>query len=538
VGHKQGFCLRDTNCAAPRYTCTDQGITAGCADTYGSTLGCQYLDVTGVPAGNYTLRVSMDPFGRVPELNENNNVATVPVTISRGTATTTTTLPGGACASPIVVPAAGGTFSGTTVGPNSLTGSCGATGTAPERVYQWTPSQSGTATIQTCSTTATTYDSVVYVRQGTCGGGVELGCNDDTPGCGTTTDIANPHRGSFLTPSVTAGQTYFIIVDGYSGSNGNYVLNISPPGVTPTTTTSTTLPGGTTTTTLPAAACTSPVVVPAAGGVFTGTTSGANSLTGSCGASGLSPERVYQWTPTVSGTANIETCSTTATTYDTVVYVRQGTCSSGTEFGCNDDTTGCGTTTDVANPHRGSRVTPAVTAGQTYFIVVDGYNGLSGDFRLAITPPVPGTTTTTTTTTSTTTTTVSPCVNPTVIPAEGGTFTGTTSGASALTGTCGTSGVSPERVFRWTAPRSGTATLRTCGTSTNYDTVVYVRQGTCTGSEVACNDDTPGCAVADGSTYHGSTINLSAVSGTTYFIVVDGYNGRSGNFGLTVAPPP
>src|SRR6185369_15075191 len=155
-------------------------------------------------------------------------------------------------------------------------------------------------------------------------------------------------------------------------------------------------------------------------------------------------------------------------------------------------------------------------------------------FHLAITAPgVVTTTTTTATTTSTTTTTVSPCANTTVIPAEGGTLTGTTSGASTLAGSCGTSGVSPEKVFRWTAPRTGTATLRTCGNSTNYDSVLYVRQGTCTGSEVACNDDT--CDV-NGLTHKGSRLSVAVTAGRTYYVTVDGYNGARGNYALAVSP--
>jgi len=30
-----------------------------------------------------------------------------------------------------------------------------------------------------------------------------------------------------------------------------------------------------------------------------------------------------------------------------------------------------------------------VTAGQTYYIVVDGYNGTQGTFSLTVTPPAP-----------------------------------------------------------------------------------------------------------------------------------------------------
>jgi len=73
-----------------------------------------------------------------------------------------------------------------------------------------------------------------------------------------------------------------------------------------------------------------------------------------------------------------------------------------------------------------------------------------------------------------------------------------TSGTGTLTGSCGSSGSSGERVYRWTPATSGQATLQTCGGGTGYDTLVYLRSGTCTGAEVACNDDTPGCAVADG----------------------------------------
>src|SRR5204863_98667 len=147
--------------------------------------------------------------------------------------------------------------------------------------------------------------------------------------------------------------------------------------------------------------CSSPTVVPAQGGTFSGTTSGASALAGSCGSSGTSPERVYQWTPAVSGTATIQTCGA-GTTFDTVLYLRSGACASGREVaaGCNDDA--C---TNATGMYRASRLTPSVAAGQTYFIVVDGYGGAQGIFSLAITPPASTTTTTTSTRPPTTTTT-------------------------------------------------------------------------------------------------------------------------------------
>ena len=75
------------------------------------------------------------------------------------------------------------------------------------------------------------------------------------------------------------------------------------------------------------------------------------------------------------------------TAFDTVAYMRQGTCATGTQVACNDDTVGCGVIGDGTNPHRGSTLTPTVTAGQTYFIFVDGYNGAKGNFSLTVVPP-------------------------------------------------------------------------------------------------------------------------------------------------------
>ncbi len=82
-GHKQGFCLRDTNCAfgSPTFTCHFQGLTAGCSDVYSHTLGCQYIEITDVPGGDYLVRMTSDPLNLFEEANETNNAHSVPVTI-------------------------------------------------------------------------------------------------------------------------------------------------------------------------------------------------------------------------------------------------------------------------------------------------------------------------------------------------------------------------------------------------------------------------------------------------------------------------
>lgn len=123
-----------------------------------------------------------------------------------------------------------------------------------------------------------------------------------------------------------------------------------------------------------------------------------------------------------------------------------------------------------------------------------------------------------------------PCTS-TVIPAQGGVFVGSTSfGTSGLSSSpsCafGTD-QSPEQVFQWTPSTSGQAVISTCG-GTNFDTVVYIRQGSCQGPEIDCRDDY--CGVQ-------TTITPFVNAGVTYFIVVDGYGGQSGSFTLAVGIP-
>jgi hypothetical protein len=105
------------------------------------------------------------------------------------------------------------------------------------------------------------------------------------------------------------------------------------------------------------------------------------------------------------------------------------------------------------------------------------------------------------------------CQAEAVIAPEGGTFTGTTSGASSLTGTCSSTAGSPERVYRWTPARSGPAVIETCGTGTGFDTVLYLRTGSCAaGQTIGCNDDIAGCAIASGASL-GSRLTPTVTAG-------------------------
>ena len=92
TGHKQAFCMLDTVSWAwpnelPTFDCANQGISRGFSDFYESGLPCQWIDVTDVPPGEYTLVITLNqprPGSALPLLNERdytNNTLELPVVV-------------------------------------------------------------------------------------------------------------------------------------------------------------------------------------------------------------------------------------------------------------------------------------------------------------------------------------------------------------------------------------------------------------------------------------------------------------------------
>ena len=91
---KTTFCIIDTTRMkfknGPRQpvyrTCgaSMQGMSVGWGDTYGYTLAGQSIDVTGLPDGDYTLTIEIDPKGRIAETNETDNISTVRLRLAGG----------------------------------------------------------------------------------------------------------------------------------------------------------------------------------------------------------------------------------------------------------------------------------------------------------------------------------------------------------------------------------------------------------------------------------------------------------------------
>jgi len=63
------------------YTCQNQGIHKGYLDLYGGHLDCQWIDVTGLTPGTYTMRLEVNKYHVLPESNYNNNLVEVPVVV-------------------------------------------------------------------------------------------------------------------------------------------------------------------------------------------------------------------------------------------------------------------------------------------------------------------------------------------------------------------------------------------------------------------------------------------------------------------------
>ena len=100
VGNKIGFCLLDsfrwdTTNGNPNdvYDCSFQGIQKGWGDIYTSGLSCQWINITGLPAGVYTLELEVNPDRVLIESDYSNNVTSVFVTIPSCRAITMNTVP-------------------------------------------------------------------------------------------------------------------------------------------------------------------------------------------------------------------------------------------------------------------------------------------------------------------------------------------------------------------------------------------------------------------------------------------------------------
>jgi hypothetical protein len=110
------------------------------------------------------------------------------------------------------------------------------------------------------------------------------------------------------------------------------------------------------------------------------------------------------------------------------------------------------------------------------------------------------------------------------------TVSGTTSGyADDYDYACPYSATAPDVVYSYTPVTDEMVVISLCNPGTNYDTKLYVYKDVCgvDDSVVACNDDF--CDLLS------ELSDVELDSGSTYYIVVDGYASQSGDYELTVS---
>ena len=438
---------------------------------------------------------------------------------------------------------------------------CGASAGTPDAVYTFTSDVNGHATVTLGGAAVASWDAVLHARSACGTPSSELACGDVFSPVSVGSET--------LVFSVAANTPYYVFVDGFMGQTGAFTLDIAvePEGcgngytepseecddgnainddwcrndctINPNPA-GDTCPGVT-------MQLTGTGTDPRTGSVV-GSTAGMSASMTSLGcaasATGAASDIVVNVTPDVDGTMVCNLGGAVLTPFDAVLYVRTGCDDAMSEIAC-DDAVSDGE--DV--------VEFAAAAGTKYYVIVDGYGAThSGPFTLTCVLTQPG------------------CGNgikeafeqcddgntlpndgcdancqiepqgpadvcpgdALVLTESGGSWLAAVSGdtsvlSSAYAGNCGQSGSSPEAVFHFTAPITGTAVATLPTTGTSFDSVLYVRSGACEGSlatELDCND-----AYTNG----GEVITFGAQANSEYWIFVDGYASQSGGFALELS---
>ena len=309
------------------------------------------------------------------------------------------------------------TVSGSTVGFTPDATPCN-TWSSPGVWYQITPSSNSNITLSMCGSS---YDTWISVYSGSCPSGFTcVTQNDDN--CGLQSQVTFVGNG---------GTTYYVLVNGYSANAGSYILasTCTPTGSDP---------------------CTSPINIANCGDIQTVTLGSSGSWnTAFCGWSVSGEERVYSYTPTVTGNHRLQVTATSANDYCDFAW-QAGTCGM---FGWN-----C--IQDIFNP--GTYGNLAWNAGTTYYILIDKENYSSTSpvtFSFTITCPVA----------APPNDDCSAAIPQPLAPGSPITFTGNTSGATSSTD--GSFSAFPTVWHAFTISSCADVTLDYCATSPAFQDV-------------------------------------------------------------------
>jgi hypothetical protein len=216
-------------------------------------------------------------------------------------------------------------------------------------------------------------------------------------------------------------------------------------------------------------------------------------ITISCASNG-GVDHVYLWTAPAAGTYTFDL---SGSNYDTALALFDPDCA-GVEIACDDDT---------ISPQ--SLLTRDLAAGQQLLVVVDGYNGATGNYVLDINAGAP--------------VDFSCADGGDLGSATGAVAAGSTVGATDNWSASCQGSDGPDVAYGWTAPAAGSYTFSLAGSS--YDTILTLRSPDCLGVESVCSDDAVGLQ---------SELSTNLAAGETVLIVIDGYNTQAGNYTLAI----
>jgi len=311
---------------------------------------------------------------------------------------------------------------------------CGFSTPGQEKIYSFTPATTGPHSLQVNSVSGGYIDYFFKAASG--------GCNSSGWTC---IDDIN-FTGTYSIGTLTAGVQYYVLLDpeGTGSYNHNFQIVCPAPVVDPCLSITT-------------LACATPATVTLSGtGVWNNST---------CFFSTPGQEKMYSFTPTVTGVHNLQVTSATGTGYIDYQYKAASAGCSATGWTCIDDLNFTGTIT-IGN----------LTAGVQYYLLLDAESTTSSTQTFQIICPAPVS---------------DPCLSITTL-ACATPATATLSGTGAWNNsTCVFSTPGQEKLYSFTPTVTGAHQLQvTSATGTGYIDYQYkAASGGCSASGWTCIDD-------------------------------------------------
>ncbi len=211
------------------------------------------------------------------------------------------------------------------------------------------------------------------------------------------------------------------------------------------------------------------------------------------------PDVVYSYTPAVDEDIDITLCN--GSEYDTKLYLYENEVTPGAPFACNDD---------ECPGYVSELLGLSITGGNTYFIVIDGYDTEAGNYVLDITALGGG----------------DSCDDPfncVELPYQ---YIGTTADNTDTYGNAG-----PDEWHAFTLDEASIVIIDLCNETTDYDTYIHLLTDDCV-TVVAANDDGAECPESP-APYPPSQLEVDLEPGS-YVLCVEGYDVEAGNYGVDI----